>query len=98
MTTYDQMREALKYIVSLLRSDTFVVLNPPAVEIISKILLASEAALALPRRNCDVGTAEEQGTRCLAQIRAWRFAGPRIIDSIMKWTQMPYEEDEGGVE
>ena len=50
------MRDALKYIVSLLRSDTFVVLNPPAVEIIAKIILASEAALAAPARNCDMYT------------------------------------------
>ena len=49
-------------------------------------------ALAAPPRNCDVGTVEEQGTRCLAEIDVWRGGGPRVIDSIMKWAQMPYEE------
>lgn len=71
MNVYEQMRETLEYIVSLLRSDTFVVLNPPAVEIIAKILLASEAALALPPRNCDVGTAEEQYKRYSAFTSKW---------------------------
>ena len=47
------MRDALLEIRDVLRSDTIVVLNPPAVEIIIKIFLALEAALSAPARNCD---------------------------------------------
>jgi len=52
------------------------------------------AALALPRRQCDVGTAEEQEERC------WRhylrseepMICPTVISGALKWSQMPYEE------
>ena len=91
------MREALKHIVSLLRSDTFVVLSPSAVEIIEKILLASEAALSAPPRNCDVGTAEEQRKRFKAFCRD-RQGGTcdkcpaRKGFCTLTWAQMPYKE------
>ena len=65
-----------------------------------------QAALALPRRQCDVGTAEEQIARhdlyCRAQGRCDRC--DRCIDPVAKddfnisslckfqWLQMPYEE------
>lgn len=105
------MRDALKYIVSLLRSDTFVVLNQPAVEIIAKILLASEAALTAPPRQCDVGTAEEQKERfdafCNAQPRK-RYGCDCIFQKNRQglceglcefaWSQTPYAEEEGGAE
>lgn len=106
MNAYEQMREALEYIVSLLRSDTFVVLNPPAVEIIAKILLASEAALALPLRNCDIGTAEEQldryGVYCQNRCtfcdnrHYCNICGERYrMKCMMEWAQMPYEAEGG---
>lgn len=51
-----------------------------------------DAALALPPRNCDVGTPDEQGVRCLATMRHWRkaYQGDALITAIMKWAQGPY--------
>ena len=67
-----------------------------------------KAALALPRRNCDVGTAEEQAERmrrkfCAKQKRDGiidcslcpiRHAYRR--DCTLAWAQMPYEAEKGG--
>ena len=49
-------------------------------------------------RNCDVGTAEEQGERCLAQFDQWRRKGDgrKLITAIMEWAQTPYAEMKGG--
>ncbi len=54
--------------------------------------------LAIPLRNCDVGTAEEQGERCLAQFDQWRRKGDnrKLITAIMEWAQMPCGAKEGG--
>ena len=55
-------------------------------------------ALSVPPRNCDVGTPEEQGERCLAQFEQWRRKGDgkKLITAIMMWAQMPYAAEEGG--
>ena len=55
-----------------------------------------DAALSAPPRNCDVGTAEEQGERCLAEFDQWRRKGDgkKLITAIMTWAQMPYEARE----
>ena len=51
-------------------------------------------ALSAPARNCDVGTAEEQGERCMAQFDQWRRKGDgkKLMTAIMEWAQMPFEE------
>ena len=61
--------------------------------------LATEA-LTVPPRNCDVGSPEEQGIRCLATMRHWRkaYQGDALITAIMKWAQAPCEAEEGGKE
>lgn len=53
--------------------------------------------LQMQLRNCDVGTPEEQGERCLAQFEQWRRKGEgkKLITAIMTWAQMPYEEGAG---
>ena len=93
------MCKALKYTVSLLRSDTFVVLNLPATEIIAKILLASEAALSAPARQCDVGTADEQMKRQYDTMCNTTNACPDSDWSCRKcfaqWAQSPYSESNG---
>lgn len=50
-----------------------------------------------PLRQCDVGTPEEQGERCLAQFNEWRRKsdGKMLITAIMAWAQTPYEAEEG---
>lgn len=61
---------------------------------------AVQEALAAPPRHCDVGTAEEQGERCLAQFDQWRRKGDgkKLITAIMAWAQTPYEAQEGGAD
>lgn len=58
----------------------------------------AKAALSAPPRNCDVGTAEEQGERCMAQFDQWRRKGDgrKLITAIMAWAQMPCEALKGG--
>jgi hypothetical protein len=53
-----------------------------------------KAALAEPLRNCDVGTAEEQGKRLLAQFDQWKRKneGKQVIVALMEWAQSPYEK------
>lgn len=60
----------------------------------------AKAALSAPPRQCDVGTAEEQGERCMAQFDQWRRKGDgkKLITAIMAWAQTPYEAEEGGAE
>lgn len=60
----------------------------------------ARAALSEPARQCDVGTAEEQGERCMAQFDQWRCKGDgkKLITAIMDWAQTPYEAQEGGAE
>lgn len=100
------MCKALKYIVSLLRSDTFVVLNPPAMEIIAKILLASEAALSSPARNCDVmsrsictkhfSTIYEGNRDGLCDVQTEREKNIHLYYiKFNKWLFAPFEERKG---
>lgn len=59
MNAYEQMREALKYTVDLIDRVGTIDDDDP----LEMIYKECEKALALPRRNCDVGTAEEQIAR-----------------------------------
>lgn len=56
------------------------------------------AALSEPPRQCDVGTPDEQGERCMAQFDQWRRKGDgkKLITAIMACAQTPYEAKEGG--
>ena len=65
--------------------------------LLGEVAFNVNAALSAPRRNCDVGTAEEQGERCLAQFDQWRREGDgrKLITAIMAWVQMPYNEEGG---
>lgn len=55
----------------------------------------AKAALAEPLKNCEVGTPEEQGERCLAQFEQWKrkFQGKKIIVAIMEWAHNTYESE-----
>ena len=76
-------------------------------QVCARLSARIERALSAPARNCDVGTAEEQGNRM------WRFCAKQkrngIIncgycqikhqyerDCTLDWAQMPYEAQEGG--
>ena len=102
------MREALEMARDALKSaEKYVYGDPPNGEAIGwddvwpsewhHALEAVERALSAPPRNCDVGTAEEQGERCMAQFDQWRRKGDgkKLITAIMAWAQTPYEEGAG---
>lgn len=72
---------------------------------IERIRRISEAALAKPPRNCDVGTPEEQWRRfkkhCEENLQAddpdycssiCDVNGGCVSECALKWAQMPYEE------
>ena len=61
-------------------------------------VIEARAALATPARNCDVGTAEEQGRRFLDQFDEWRVknAGKTVIEAVLAWAQMPFAPAEEG--
>ena len=69
-----------------------------------KILEVVNAALSVPPRNCDVGTAEEQYARVRAFCKIHHKVGLKCVDCPVNgvlpkncaliWSQMPY--DEGG--
>lgn len=50
----------------------------------------AEAALSEPRRNCDVGTADEQAER-FVDFAHLCFQS-EVVRCAMNWAQMPYEE------
>lgn len=74
-----------------------------ASEALLEIERLCKSALALPRRNCDVGTAEEQTAR---YYKFCSFQGNETCNDCslksscvkceMAWAQMPYEAEEGG--
>lgn len=95
MNAYEKMREALEAVLCDWEEDGFGFINRSTIK-------AVKQALAEPRRNCDVGTAEEQFRRyhkfcmgghgcskCVVGI----FSGAGCS---LAWAQMPYEE--GGKE
>lgn len=50
--------------------------------------------LAIPLRQCDVGTADEQSVRCMATFRAWRkcfTSNEKLVKATMEWAQMKYD-------
>ena len=71
--------------------------NHDDVAAMDKAMENAKVALSEPPRNCDVGTAEEQGTRLLASFKKWREDAAnnrmRLVDAILKWAQMPYKKE-----
>ena len=51
-----------------------------------------DEALALPRRNCDVGTAYEQHMRFRHFCQSHYGCYSTAPDLVFEWAQMPYEE------
>lgn len=96
-----KLREALKLYDRIFQDRTLVC----DCDIVNGARALARAALAAPARNCDVGTAEEQGKRftefcyknrnaesCCGDCPAFNkgcFAGCEL-----EWAQMPYEESE----
>ena len=77
--------------------------HPSSIELAKTVCdrMNKEAEIGRPRRNCDVGTAEEQAERfkTFCYIYPLNCAGCPLKDSgithnecAIFWTQMPYEE------
>lgn len=95
METNNKLREALTKILNLTNSlDENCAVDPVDICDIAR------AALAEPMRNCDVGTAEEQGERFHAFCKSNKQPGDvyscdrcklnSIEDCELAWAQMPY--------
>lgn len=107
LNTGAKLREALKRCVNML--DVCLLYSregyPAQNDDIREVMAQAESALALPLRNCDVGTAEEQGIRfkkfCNDHQEPWHGCTnycPVLMSEkcALAWAQMPYEE--GGAE
>lgn len=70
----------------------------------AEIVNICDSALAVPLRNCDVGSADEQTERhesfcdkqCMLSCRECPFYKPMItdIECFSQWAQSPYQEGE----
>ena len=103
MNTNEKLREALLTARNVIRDFNFSgEVDPRTYE---SEIKAIDEALALPRRNCDVGTAEEQSYRFskFCASNSSNIGGtcsphcPCIRTTsrchcLCKWSQMPYEE------
>ena len=102
MNTNDKLREALakadKALASISKSAWFLDANFAETKEVMEAGNAIVEGLALPRRNCDVGTAEEQVERFFNFCQRHKSCDfcPSNSDSVVecatKWSQMPYEE------
>ena len=97
METNNKLREALTKILDLTNSlDEECAVDPVEIRDIAK------AALAEPVRNCEVGTAMEQGELFSAYCRAHKHPESECLPCPLfgqtggycelAWAQMPYEE------
>ena len=90
MNAYEQMRDALVEAVGETCAgcsrDCDGCLN-----LKSGWMKKAKSALALPRRQCDVGTAEEQAKRYDEFTKRHWMLGKTPL----QWAQMPYEAEEG---
>jgi len=59
----------------------------------AKLVDKTNAALAAPPRNCDVGTPEDQAKRYHATGQLYHTL---TLTNALQWEQMPYEAKEGG--
>lgn len=105
-----KLREAFSRLVREIEDGMLVELSSKFEHDLAKSLLAEvKSALAEPRRNCDVGTAEEQAQRFLkfckrnqSPIQGMCSSScpckhqPDMCHCYAAWAQMPYEE--GGAE
>ena len=98
MNAYEQMREALTSI----REMVTTLSGYCSPKMTTRIFVIAQRALAAPARNCDVGTAEEQGERfakfCKREEHgfgasaycAYSCSCGETVDCKFAWAQMPY--------
>ena len=111
MNTYEQMREALEKLLDVLynmgvdENTLSIAIKSPNCHMNSEhtlsVLKEARAALALPRRNCDVGTVLEQRERqrhycgqhysaCDVDMECCRCPLWKEASCELAWAQMPY--------
>lgn len=99
MNSYEQMRSALITARSALTDLSYS--GEVDVETYKAEIEVIDKALALPRRNCDVGTVEDQvkrfKKRCHTQSCNRVMCGSNakvfyLEECAIRWAQMPYEE------
>lgn len=101
MNAYEQMREALEFVAHM-DDNGYTSLD------VCDAIKRAKHALALPRRNCDVGTYDEQPERFHAFCQSHASSIEGMCDSgcpcsdccdlchcISKWMSLPYEEAKG---
>ena len=104
MNTNEKLREALgkadKALASISKSAWFLDANFAETKEVMEAGNAIVEALALPRRNCDVGTEEEQYNRFTTFCRIYSNncngcpfkQKSSLVDCVVQWSQMTYEE------
>ena len=89
MNTNDKLREALIEIREAMMKDSGM---GPTTELHTVIDMVTQECLAMPRRNCDVGTTDEQRDRFYKVIDSYRNQHGNDKKGIFEWLQLPYEE------
>ena len=98
MNTNEKLREALEWAINECkeREDGGEYLGEGSDPAFENIRWCLQEALALPRRNCDVGTAEEQADRMKEYCHDKRYCDEcpllRAKNCEVEWSQLPYEE------
>ena len=105
MNGYEKMREACANIAEYAKSAQCHTEDAHVLGYLRQMENWAQAALAIPRRQCDVGTAEEQAERF--KRFCGQFACPectltgksgRMFLCYAQWAQMPYAAQEGGAQ
>ena len=99
MNTNEQMREALNDIGNACAWIAENCGNEQIATYMWDLIEKVKAVLPLPRRNCDVGTAEEQAKRFSFFCMRYHGCGKCPLnkgrkDCKFSWAQMPYDESE----
>ena len=100
MNNYEQMREALNNIGNAAAWVAENCNDQQTAKYMNDVIEMVQSAISIPRRQCDVGTAEEQDDRfsdfCLKQGMCEkceiykRGGGLRLCH--LRWAQMPYAQ------
>lgn len=99
-------RKAMREALTSIRDMVTTLSGYCSPEMTSRIFVIAQRALSLPRRNCDVGSEEEQSRRYEAFCEAHHMqrdkgcsacpcAKKSGISCELYWAQMPYVEKEG---
>ena len=104
MNVYEQMREVLEYVLQFCTSDDAAMSDgltdaERIMELSSHIdecQKRARAALALPRRQCDVGMPDDMADRYIGYCKGFTLcSGCPFLESYqcaLEWSQMPYKE------